>query len=551
MRRSLRVNLPVRLRPTSSTPSSASSILIARNPQNRTVARHLPFADRFQTPARRCLHTTLPVRQEALAAEDPEIQSAGAAAPAKKKFATAYTDVIQEGRFLRLTHAATRARNRALDLLWLRDSCGCAQCLNPDSGQKTFSTTDLPDVPELKTASLDSEGNLTVVWQNDVLSNGQEHATTLTNQELERLIYNSGPRIQHHPPYQRLFWNKSTFEALRAEGECTISYQDWMTNDEAFWAAFTTLTKTGLLFVQGVPEDEREVEKIASRIGMIQHTFYGNTWDVKSKPQAENVAYTNVFLGLHQDLMYHVPIPRLQLLHCIANSSEGGESIFSDGLRAAAEIKNLHREAYDVLTKKEVEFGYEKGENHYQSSLPTISVDSLGAPLSTHWAPPFQTSFFSNEKSMLFKDKKHITLADWKKAATVFKSNVEDPKNVVEVKMQPGECVIFDNWRVLHGRNEFAVGGEGTRWLKGTYISPQVYQAKETALRRHAASGTGRWQMNTPQKRYKRWEREQTEWGKSSGLYEYSETKGTVKERVAKGKVEEGDPKQQNEEGGA
>ena len=38
------------------------------------------------------------------------------------------------------------------------------------------------------------------------------------------------------------------------------------------------------------------------------------------------------------------------------------------------------------------------------------------------------------------------------------------------MKMKPGECVLFDNMRVMHGRNQFDVGG-GSRWLRGAYIA--------------------------------------------------------------------------------
>ncbi|KAK4226307.1 hypothetical protein QBC38DRAFT_343701, partial [Podospora fimiseda] len=384
--------------------------------------------------------------------------------------------------------------------LWLRDSCSCPQCLDPDSGQKTFSTTDLPDFPEVKSANIDGEGNLIIVWQNDPLSNGQEHTTTVTVDELRRFEkVNPQPRIQLQPPPQKTFWDKAYYEKLRQEGKCTVSYQDWMTNDEAFWEAFSNLTKTGLLFVQGVPEDEKEVQKVANRIGMIQNTFYGDTWDVKSKPNAENVAYTNVFLGLHQDLMYHVPIPRLQLLHCIANSAEGGESIFSDGFRAIAEMRRFHFDEYENLCQKLVYFGYEKNGNHYQRAHCTISLNRAEKPIAIHWAPPFQTTF-----------RGHVP-QQWKDAATIFKKNIEDPENVVEVKMKAGECVIFDNWRVLHGRKEFAVGGSGTRWLKGTYISPQVYQAKETALVRRLL-GDKPWPAHSFSASVKTWIDEQNDW---------------------------------------
>lgn len=63
------------------------------------------------------------------------------------------------------------------------------------------------------------------------------------------------------------------------------------------------LAAAGILFLTNVPTDETAVEAIAEKLGPIKNTFYGKTWDVKDKPMAENVAYTNVFLDLHMDLL--------------------------------------------------------------------------------------------------------------------------------------------------------------------------------------------------------------------------------------------------------
>src|SRR5690606_18117044 len=138
-----------------------------------------------------------------------------------------------------------------------------------------------------------------------------------------------------HSDPKRILWNRASYESLLAAGRCRISYQDWIGSDNngrdagataAFQSALADLRRTGLIFVTDVPTSEHSVERVAHRIGPLQDTFYGRTWDVRNKARAENVAYTDKFLCLHQDLMYHDPVPGLQLLHCLANTCEGGES---------------------------------------------------------------------------------------------------------------------------------------------------------------------------------------------------------------------------------
>ena len=69
------------------------------------------------------------------------------------------------------------------------------------------------------------------------------------------------------------------------------------------------------------------------------------------------MAYTNAYLGLHEDMLYIQQPPRIQLLHCIENSCEGGESIFSDGNHAALSMMNDPAEKENVEMLKEEQPG--------------------------------------------------------------------------------------------------------------------------------------------------------------------------------------------------
>ncbi|KAJ4289932.1 hypothetical protein N0V88_006729 [Collariella sp. IMI 366227] len=351
------------------------------------------------------------------------------------------------------------------DPLWLRDSCTCKTCVDPHSGQKTFATTELADIPQVDDARFLPNGDLRVTFGND------QHVCHFPKSEVDQ--WNVDPnywrgRAATKRPWP-IHWDRIGYAKMIASGKCDINYRDWMENDEAFWDAFSDLCQTGLIFVRGVPEDEESVRRIAERIGQLQHTFYGWTWDVKSKPQAENVAYTSGFLGLHQDLMYHDPIPQLQLLHCLSNSCKGGESLFSNGIRAAYEMEYQDAESYKVLTSYKVPFGYNKNGNHYWASRRTITTAPDGAPLETRWAPPFQVP--SRQASDPFA---HQAFLQWKRASLEFQKIVESRRSTYLVKMNPGDCVIFNNSTVLHGRREFQTA-EGSRWLKGAYIAPQTY----------------------------------------------------------------------------
>ena len=374
---------------------------------------------------------------------------------------------------IRLAKNPPGSAKKVVTKIWLRDSCPCSLCVDPDSGQKNFSTTDLPYAPSVDHAELLPDGALKVIWAGDLPSGGAPHTS----------VYPAAEVAEWKPSWQRgsiaayavqkLPWDRPAYEALLAEGRCRVSYQDWINNDAAFWAAFADLFQTGLIRVTDVPLEEDAVERVATRIAPLQHTFYGWTWDVKSKPQAENVAYTSQFLGLHQDLMYHKPIPGLQLLHCLANSTEGGESLFSNGIRAAYEVKLTKEAEWGTLKSIKTSFHYQKGVHHYLERAPIVRTDRGDHPRETCWAPPFQATFpLSRDRDDMVK---------WKQAAHAFQTAAESEDNMVEMKLSPGECVIFDNRQILHGRRQFAAA-TGDRWLKGTYISQQNFLAAATRL---------------------------------------------------------------------
>ena len=261
-----------------------------------------------------------------------------------------------------------------------------------------------------------------------------------------------------------LFWDKHTINR-----DITFTeYEDWMNNDEALAAGVKKLHSHGILFIRNAPHSEESVISMSSRIGNLQETLYGRTWDVRSKPEAENVAYTSSFLGLHQDLLYLKDPPRLQLLHCLENSCDGGESLFSDAFRAAYLMKIGPPELRDALSSRKVTYHYKKHGHFYENRHPVI--DSRGH---VRWSPPFQAPLRSLQKT----DQGVEDYRTWAAAAVRFQQLLEQEEFLFEYKMQPGDCVIFDNLRVVHGRRAFDTSA-GSRWLKGTYNAHDVFLSK-------------------------------------------------------------------------
>jgi gamma-butyrobetaine dioxygenase len=399
----------------------------------------------------------------------------------------------------------------------LRDMCTCPRCVDPSTRQKLFVTAEIPADIALESVQELPHG-VEIRWANDIP--GVEPHVSTFDKSIFNAMATTGSSKSLPPMPSRRLWKDDQF---RAEvPDCT--YEAYMQDDAVLYQALQKLHSHGLLFLKNVPESPESVIRITNRIGPLKNTFYGETWDVRSVPQAKNVAYTSQDLGFHMDLLYMKQPPHLQFLHCIRSSASGGASLFTDSFKAVNELFLFDEEAFCQLEKRPITFHYDHIDSHYyQQSRPLIELAPLdfGATrfpnfegigdsdrrvrrswvrdafkLSDYleavsWAPPFQAPFeLTNKYSRPSASAKNHPIANmetnlrhWHGAAKKFNDIIHRPENIHERMMKPGECVIFDNRRVLHARKAFEVADAGKeRWLRGAYLDKDPFMSKLRVL---------------------------------------------------------------------
>jgi hypothetical protein len=99
-----------------------------------------------------------------------------------------------------------------------------------------------------------------------------------------------------------------TRASISSSSTLFIPYLDILSSDEELVKAMEQLAKYGLLLIRGVPNEETsdercELKRLAERFGEMRKTFYGLVWDVVKLKDGRNVAFTNLPLGLHMDLL--------------------------------------------------------------------------------------------------------------------------------------------------------------------------------------------------------------------------------------------------------
>ncbi len=324
-----------------------------------------------------------------------------------------------------------------------------------------------------------------------------------------------------------------------AEENRFVVYSDYMRSDVVLYRTLDQLNKYGLVFLKDCPNSEKAVERIISRIGTLRDSFYGRTWDVKSKPDAKNIAYTHQFLGMHMDLLYvvfnttllhitvfhasvlymsarlrtvqnHCPLcpghpyyapfhqplltpissymtnpPHLQLLHSLRARAPGGASMFSDSFAAATALQHSSPDLFEALTTYPVHYHYHNDGHHYRSTRPTIELNESGAIRRVNWSPPFQaplsSGIYATPAAEASPGEQQSPLRQYLAAASALQRHVEAETSIFEHRLNEGECVIFDNRRVLHARRAFEAD-KGERWLKGAYVDDDVFFSKLRVL---------------------------------------------------------------------
>lgn len=414
----------------------------------------------------------------------------------------------RNARYLGWTSPENQARY--LDLVFLRDSCTCSKCVNPATSQKEFDTTDIP--LDLSISGLKSlpESRVEIAWTNDIPS-FQDHKTVLDLGFWER---NSSQLKRHEISYDAKLVEPWTRDSLTAvESELYVSYEAYIESDKTLHKVLQMLRDYGLVFVTGVPQDEKSVNTMSARIGPLQNTFYGETWNVRSVPSAKNVAYTSTNLGFHMDLLYMKDPPGLQYLHVMKQSAEGGESLWSDTLLPVNTIQRENPELAPSMWNFPLTYRYKNDGKWFQYSRAMLEgpgmqnadeiydtwrtqrnrtgARDLSSPQSAlvwgrhfdavNWAPPFQAPLLWDAGEWLPGGAGESGLRDYIKMSKKFRAMIEDPENMYETKMAEGTCAVFDNRRVVHARKAFTSAG-GERWLKGAYVDGNSFRARLRAF---------------------------------------------------------------------
>lgn len=330
---------------------------------------------------------------------------------------------------------ATATFNR----FWLRDNC-------PSNGDREslfrpFSVASMSD--DLCVTSAAAKADVLVVAFNDGTTERFPAAVLAPFSETPAVVAHLGDRRPC------------------TDGPTEIAFDPDLAGSPGHHALIDAVCRDGFALVTGVPGDGTEV--VASWLGPIRETDFGRVFDIISEPDPFTPSQSSAELDPHTDDPYRYAPPGISILHCVSPcDGGGGETTIVDGFAVADALADEAPWAHETLRTVPVPYVHRRDSDveqgaavHLRAEAPIISVDHAGRVCGVRF----------HERSMAPLRLDPDTTDDVYRALIVFSRMVNSDRFSFRRRLAAGEAVVYDNHRVLHGRNAIT-GSRGRRHLR-------------------------------------------------------------------------------------
>lgn len=175
--------------------------------------------------------------------------------------------------------------------------------------------------------------------------------------------------------------------------------------------------------------------------------------------------FPTVYLAPHNDHTYFNDAGGLLVLHCLHHEGTGGENFLIDSFQVADKIKREHPASYERLTKTVVAAEYKESGRHHKYASPIFNLDPMSGEM-------VQIRYNMDDRiplNTVAADK----IRDFYYDLKLLTRELQSDENQITFKLKPGRLMIFDNWRLLHGRLFYT----GHRVMAGCFVSRTEFQS--------------------------------------------------------------------------
>jgi trimethyllysine dioxygenase len=333
--------------------------------------------------------------------------------------------------------------------LWLRENAHDEQTFHPVTQQRQVWTAGLDPATAPISAGHD-EAVVTVRWSDGTSS-------------VLPVVFLWSFRVPT-APVARVDVDRRLWDASSIVPHPTITHDEVMAGDEGVLAWLRLVAAYGFAIVTGTPATAEATATLLARVGYVRETIFGGFWEFTADLQKADTAYTNLELRPHTDGTYSHDAPGLQLLHCLEFDGTGGVSTMVDGFRLASELRADAPEHFALLAGVAVPGQYLGDGSHLMAARPVFRHDHTGELV--------QVSFNNGDRAPFLLP--HDEMVAWYEAMRAFDLMANDEAYQWQHVLRPGEAMLFDNWRVLHGRTAYT----GRRRMCGAYLNHEDFESR-------------------------------------------------------------------------
>ncbi len=346
----------------------------------------------------------------------------------------------------------------AFSALWLREMSDDPNFRDPQTGHKIGDGDQIP---------LDIEiTNLDVTDQEIAITFSDNHKT---NYSIDGLRAKVKEPVTSEMVGIKTFWDAS-LDPLPWHD--LIEIKD---NPKNLLAALNDLARLGFALIRNVPADPDGMRAFTDLIGPLRTTNNGIIEDIKALPSAEvyDLSMTERALEPHTDNPFRWPQPGFVLLHCLINTTEGGESAMTDGFMAANELRKTDPELFEALCTVPVNWHYSDEQAILENTSTFIELDNEKQIK--------HVRFHGRSDRVALTDPDKLDL--FYKARRKFHELIKSDQMEIRFKLTAGDMFIVDNHRIIHSRTAFKPK-TGERHMRQAYLDRDVISSRQKTLTR-------------------------------------------------------------------
>ncbi len=326
---------------------------------------------------------------------------------------------------------------------WLRDNCPSS--FDPQTRERIFDVTRLTAAPYPAQVQ-QRDDTLNIIWR------GEDHVSHFAIDWLDQWAIDG--RAPDPATLPRRLWYADQLDSFVRVSQPTLD------SDRATLARLArALIEDGIALVTDMEDSDAGLERLATALGPVTPTTDGYFFDVQFEIKPTNLAYTAHALEMHTDLPSEQLAPGVQFLHCRANSVDGGFSLILDGAAAAEAFRKENPADFDLLATYEIPFFRQQDEWDYRAHQRVIELDRDGSV----------SGLTISRHIYDVMDLPQNLLDRYYPAYCRFMRTLQDGRFITRFRLNAGECLVFDNHRIAHGREAFSAES-GKRHLRGCYV---------------------------------------------------------------------------------